>query len=59
MIHGYHIYKDIWTPELNEELSCEIETDNQHDEQCKLMSKTAKEIAVVTEIPRKQLGCGH
>ena len=31
VVHGHHIYKDIWTPEIREELTCQRETENIHD----------------------------
>ena len=30
-VRGHHIYKDIWSPVLGEELSCSKESDNDKD----------------------------
>ena len=30
-VHGYHIYKDIWTTVCGEELQCQCEVGNVHD----------------------------
>ena len=30
-IRGHHVFKDIWTPYITEELRLEVEEDNQHD----------------------------
>ena len=32
VITGYHVYKDVWDPILNEELVCEREPQNAHDQ---------------------------
>ena len=31
MIHGHHIYKDIWPPRMGENLTCRTEPGNIHD----------------------------
>ena len=31
VVRGHHIYKDIWTPEIGEELTCRREVGNIHD----------------------------
>ena len=31
MVHGYHIYKDIWSAEKGEDLKCVRETSNHFD----------------------------
>ena len=31
MVRGYHVYKDIWHSQLNEQLDCERERHNIHD----------------------------
>ena len=31
IVHGYHVYKDIWTSVCGEELQCQCETGNVHD----------------------------
>ena len=31
LITGHHVYKDIWTPVIGEELQCYMEDDNPHD----------------------------
>lgn len=48
-ITGHHIYKDIWTPILQEELNCEREPSNQHD---KYAVKVIKEGKTVGHIPQ-------
>ena len=30
-IRGYHVYRDVWTPEVHEEFACRQESDNEHD----------------------------
>ena len=30
-VHGYHIYKDIWTPAIGEEFVCRHEWGNKQD----------------------------
>ena len=32
VVRGYHIYKSLWTPEVNEILLLRRETGNEHDE---------------------------
>ncbi len=32
-VRGHHIYKDIWTPHLGQELVCRRQLDNEHDQQ--------------------------
>ena len=46
---GKHIYKDIWTPILQEELTCETEPSNRHD---KYVMKVVKERETVGHIPQ-------
>ena len=48
-ITGHHIYKDIWTPRTQEELTCKTEPDNQHD---KYAVKVLKDGEIVGHIPR-------
>ena len=31
VIHGHHVYKDVWTPYVGEELPLEQERGNSHD----------------------------
>ena len=31
VVRGHHVYKDIWTPEIGEELTCRREVGNIHD----------------------------
>ena len=31
MIQGYHVYKEVWNAEVNEELRCEREVGNRND----------------------------
>ena len=31
VVCGHHVYKDIWTPEIGEELTCRREVGNIHD----------------------------
>ena len=31
MVQGYHVYKEIWKPEVHEELRCEREVGNRSD----------------------------
>ena len=31
VVHGHHIYKDIWTPVIGEELTCRREVGNIYD----------------------------
>ena len=48
-ITGHHVYKDIWTPRIQEELTCEREPGNQHDEHA---VKVLKDGEIVRHIPR-------
>ena len=46
-VRGYHIYKEIWTPTINEELQCQRESGNIH------AVAIVKDKVVVGHIPRK------
>ena len=48
-ITGHHVYKDIWTPRIQEEQTCEREPGNQHDEHA---VKVLKDDEIVGHIPR-------
>ena len=49
-ITGHHVYKDIWTPVIGEELQCYMEDDNPHDRYAiKLVNKNN---AIVGHVPR-------
>ena len=43
-----YVYKDIWTPRIHEELTCEREPGNQHDEHA---MKVLKDGEIVGHIP--------
>ena len=45
---GHHMYKDIWTPTLSEELSMTTEPENYHD---KYVVKVLKDNEVVGHVP--------
>ena len=47
-IKGYHVYKGIWTPDLNEKLSSEVEPDNIIDKYAVAVKKEGK---VVGHLP--------
>ena len=49
LIRGYHIHQDIWTPTINEELSCEQEIGNRHDT---FAVATRNEIGTVGLVPQ-------
>ena len=48
-IHGYHDYKDIWTPETGEVLEVEAEPSNPHDPMATAVKKNGQ---VVGHVPR-------
>ena len=48
-IRGHHVYKDIWSPYINEELACVIEEDNSHDPYAVAVKKGGQ---VVGHLPR-------
>ena len=52
-IHGYHDYKDIWTPETGEVLEVEAEPSNPHDPMATAVKKNGQ---VVGHVPRS-LAC--
>ena len=52
MIRGHHIYKEIWTPLLEEALVCRQETDNFHDWFAVAVMKGSD---VVGHVPKKIL----
>ena len=53
VIHGYHVYKDIWpSPVVEEQLQCEREVGNSHDP----MSVAVKKRSLGTS-PGKYLPC--
>ena len=46
---GHHVYKECWTPEIEEKLECSREPDNQHDPHA---VAAFKQEMVVGHIPR-------
>ena len=48
-ITGHHVYKDVWTPSLGEELCCEREPNNPRD---KHAVKVVKNTETVGHVPR-------
>ena len=48
-ITGHHVYKELWTPTLNEELTCEDELHNLHDRNA---VKVVKGNEIVGHVPR-------
>ena len=51
VIRGYHEYKRVWNPEMNERLSTEIETGNPHDRYA--VAVVSEEHGTVGHIPKK------
>ena len=51
-IRGHHIYKTIWTPQLDETLSCETEPGNIHDPYAVAVKRTSDN-TIVGHVPRK------
>ena len=49
VITGHHVYKDIWVPIMNEELVCEREPQNSHDQNA---IKILKDGVIVGHVPR-------
>ena len=50
MVRVHHIYKEIWTPELDERLLVETENDNSHDARAVAVTKGG---VVVGHLPRE------
>ena len=50
-ITGYHVYKDIWTPRIQEELTCEREPGNQHDEHAVKVLKDGENVGHIPLAP--------
>jgi len=48
IIRGYHVYKEIWDAELNEELTCEREVGNRSDTFAVVMKK---DLVTVGHVP--------
>lgn len=49
-VRGHHIYKDIWSPVLGEELECTRESDNSSDPYAVAVKKAS---AIVGHIPKR------
>lgn len=49
-IRGYHIYRTIWTSQIGEVLTCEIEPNNPHD---KFAVSVKKGADIVGHVPRE------
>jgi hypothetical protein len=49
---GHHIYKNVWTPQLHEKLSCEVEPGNIFDPYA-VAVKITWDNATVGHVPRK------
>ncbi len=47
-IRGHHVYKDIWSPYINEKLTCVMEEDNSHDP----YAVSVKKGQIVGHLPR-------
>lgn len=52
VIRGHHIYKSIWTTQINEILTCEVETGNIHDVYAVAVKRTT-DLVTVGHVPRK------
>lgn len=50
VVRGYHVYKDVWTAAIGEELVCKRERGNSHDIYAVAVKKDG---AVVGHLPRK------
>ena len=50
VIRGYHVYKDHWQAEIDDELQCEIEEANEHDKNAVAILQNGN---VVGHIPRE------
>ena len=54
-VKGYHVYKDIWTPPIGEELVCHREQRNAHDfnrTKCTTFSKYGMNVHDEAEVDR-------
>ncbi len=51
VIRGYHEYKHVWTPVLNEMLSTEVETANPHDTYA--VGVVSDKLGTVGHVPKK------
>ena len=49
VVRGHHIYKDVWTPQLNEELQLQREPGNEHDRHAVAVVKSS---TMVGHVPR-------
>ena len=49
-IRGFHVYRDIWTPEIGEKLACAIDKNNIHDSHAVGVLKDGE---IVGHIPRE------
>ena len=49
-IRGYHIYQEVWTAAVGEELICERETHNSHDRYAVAVKRTG---VIIGHLPRK------
>ena len=49
VVRGHHVYKDVWTPYLNEELQLQREAGNEHDQHAVAVVKSS---TVVGHVPR-------
>ena len=50
VVRGYHVYKDIWSPEINEILQCRRDPTNDMDKNCVAILKND---IVVGHVPRE------
>ena len=50
VIRGYHVYKDVWEPEIGEEFECQIEETNGYDKNAVAVVKNAN---IIGHIPRE------
>ena len=49
-ITGHHVYKEVWSPVLDDDLTCLPEPENSHD---KYAIKVSKNETVVGHVPRE------
>ena len=52
-ISGFHVYQDIWQPEIGEEIVCAIEKDNVHDI---YVASVLKSVSIVGHVPSYVMG---
>ena len=52
-VRGYHVYKDVWFPELAETFHCQQDTNNKHDRYAVSVFVSADALETVGHLPRE------